>query len=270
MTEARHQQPAQSAASDPEHRTPLDVSALGLHAFLFDLDGVVTRTASLHAQAWRQLFDEFLAERAPRGGHVPFRLPADYVDFVDGKPRAEGVRSFLRSRGIDLPFGDPSDAPGAETICGVGNRKNRLFQRVLEDHGVEVFDGALTFIRQLRAVGIQTACVSSSKNCRPVLERAQLTGFFDLTFDGHDLEREELRGKPHPDCFLRAAELLGAEPSHAAVVEDALVGVAAGRSGRFGLVIGVDRGAGREALLRAGADLVVSDLSDLTVDRAPR
>ncbi len=142
MPDARHQRPTTSEPSDPEHRTPLDVSALGLDAFLFDLDGVVTRTASLHAQAWRRLFDEFLAERTPGGGYTPFRMPADYFDHVDGKPRYEGVRSFLRSRGIDLPFGDPSDAPGGETICGVGNRKNRLFQRVLEDHGVEVFEGA--------------------------------------------------------------------------------------------------------------------------------
>jgi trehalose 6-phosphate phosphatase len=269
VPEAHHQHSSRPAAPDPEHPKPPDVFGLGLAAFLFDLDGVVTRTASLHAQAWRRLFDEFLAERASGGDYVPFRLPDDYIDHVDGKPRYEGVRSFLRSRGIDLPFGAPSDAPSGDTVCGLGNRKNRLFLQVLDEQGVEVFEGTLAFIRALRAADIKTACVSSSKNCRPVLDRAGLTEQFDLIYDGNDLERDELPGKPRPDSFLRTAELVGVDPSRAAVVEDAIVGVAAGRSGGFRLVIGVDRGAGREALLGAGADVVVSDLSELDV-RRPR
>ena len=263
VPEAHEEQSSRLAVPDPED--PKRLFGLGLEAFLFDLDGVVTRTASLHAQAWRRLFNEFLAELAPQGDFVPFRLPDDYLDHVDGKPRYEGVRSFLHSRGIDLPFGAPSDAPSGDTVCGLGNRKNRLFIQVLDEQGAEVFEGTLAFIRALRDARIKTACVSSSKNCRPVLDRARLTEQFDVIYDGNDLEREGLPGKPRPDSFLRAAELVGVDPSHAAVVEDAIVGVAAGRSGGFRLVIGIDRGAGHEALLGAGADLVVADLSELVV-----
>ncbi len=242
---------------------PVDVRGLGLEAVLFDLDGVVTRTAGVHARAWKRLFDDFLAERAPTGRQAPFRLPEDYVDHVDGKPRYEGVQSFIRSRGIDLPFGTPADAPGADSICGLGNRKNDLFMQVLDDEGVEAFEGTLAVLRALRGHGLKTACVSSSRNCRPVLDRAGLAGLFDVIFDGNDLYREELRGKPHPDSFLRAARLLEVAPGRAAVVEDAIVGVAAGRAGDFALVIGVDRDAGRDMLLEAGADLVVTDLCEL-------
>lgn len=249
----------------PDHPTSVDIFALKLKAFLFDLDGVVTRTASLHARAWQCLFDEFLAERAQGGNFAPFRLPEDYLNYVDGRPRYEGVASFLLSRGIDLPYGAPSDLPTAKTICGLGNRKDDLFTEVLDAQGVEVFEGTLAFIRALRTETIKTACVTSSKNGRPVLERAALAGLFDLIYDGDRLEREGLPGKPSPDSFLRAAELVGVDPDHAAVVEDAIAGVAAGRAGKFRLVIGVDRGAGSAALLRAGADVVVSDLSELEV-----
>jgi alpha,alpha-trehalase len=239
-----------------------DLLALDIGAFLFDLDGVVTRTADVHAHAWKQLFDGFLAARAGDAGFAPFRLPEDYIAYVDGKPRYDGVRSFLESRAIDLPWGDPQDGPDTQTVCGLGNRKDRLFALVMHRDGVEVFEGTAALIRALRAQGRKIGCVSSSKNCRPVLERAALTALFDAIVDGNDLEREHLAGKPAPDTYLRGAALLGTGPERAAVIEDAVAGVAAGRAGRFKLVIGVDRGAGRAALLQAGADLVVADLAD--------
>jgi alpha,alpha-trehalase len=234
-----------------------------LKAILFDLDGVITDTAAVHATAWKRLFDGFLEDYA---GDVrdrsPFRLPEDYVAYVDGKPRYEGVRSFLESRGIELSWGDPGDLPGSDTICALGNRKNRLFNEVLDQRGVAIFEGSIALIHRLREQGMRTACVSSSKNCRPVLEKAGLLELFDQIYDGKDLEREGVAGKPAPDMFVRAADLLGVEPGAAAVVEDAVAGVAAGHAGRFKLVIGIDRGAGREALLNAGADVVVNDLAD--------
>jgi beta-phosphoglucomutase family hydrolase len=242
-----------------------DLLASGIAAFLFDLDGVVTRTAAVHARAWKQLFDGFLAARAGGAPFMPFRLPEDYTGYVDGKPRYDGVRSFLEARGIDLPWGDPHDPPDALTVCGLGNRKDALFAEVMHRDGVEVFDGTVTLIRALRAKGRSIGCVSSSKNCRPVLERAGLTSLFDAIIDGNDLEREHLAGKPAPDTYLRGAALLGATPEQAAVIEDALSGVAAGRAGHFALVVGVDRGAGRAALLAAGADVVVGDLADLAI-----
>jgi beta-phosphoglucomutase family hydrolase len=252
---------AQSAGEQP---LP-DLLALDISAFLFDLDGVVTRTAAVHAHAWKQLFDGFLAARAGGGGFTPFRLPEDYTGYVDGKPRYDGVRSFLDSRGIDLPWGDPNDLPDAETVCGLGNRKDHLFAEVMRKEGVEVFEGTVALIRALRAKGRKVGCVSSSKNCRPVLERAELTSLFDAIVDGNDLEHEHLAGKPAPDTYLRGATLLAAGPDRAAVIEDAVAGVAAGRAGRFKLVIGVDRGAGHAALLAAGADVVVGDLAEFAI-----
>jgi len=246
----------------------LDALRLRLDAILFDLDGVVAKTAILHARVWRRLLDEFLARRAPGRGEMRFRWPDDYHDHVDGKPRAEGVRSLLLSRGIDLPFGAPSDSSDTDSVCGLGNRKALLFMQALESQGVEVFDGTVAVLRAVRAAALKTACVSSSLNCRKVLEKAQLTGQFDLVYDGTDLAQDGLPGKPRPDCFLRAAALIGVEPRNAAVVEDAVVGVAAGRAGGFRLVIGVDRGAGRDALLDAGADIVLSDLSEMMTNRS--
>jgi alpha,alpha-trehalase len=241
----------------------LDWSAL--KAVLFDLDGVVTRTARIHARAWQQLFDEFLASRkaAPEERLAPFRLPDDYLAYIDGKPRYEGVQSFLLARGIDLPWGERDDPPEAATVCGLGNRKNQIFRRLLEEQAVEVFESSVGLIRALRSHGIRTACVSSSKNATAVLARADLADLFDVVFDGRDLERERLRGKPHPDTYLRAAARLGVAPPEAAVVEDAVAGVAAGRAGSFGLVIGVDRDDGRAALAAAGAYIVVGDLGEL-------
>jgi beta-phosphoglucomutase family hydrolase len=246
-----------------------EIFGTAIKAVLFDLDGVVTRTAAIHARAWKRLFDEFMAGLDGNPERLrPFRLPEDYLAYVDGKPRDEGVRSFLQARGIDLPWGDPQDLPDARTICGLGNRKNGYFHEVLTEQGVEVFPTTIALIHALRARGIKIACVSSSKNCRPVLERAGVIDLFDVILDGHDLETEHLTGKPCPDAFLRTAERLGVAPAKAAVVEDAVSGVAAGKAGAFGLVIGVDRGAGREALLAASADVVVADLAELDTTMA--
>jgi beta-phosphoglucomutase family hydrolase len=248
---------AAASGNDPSASRP----GRDLRAWLLDLDGVITDTAAVHSRAWKRLFDDFLAAREG-DPEQPFRLPEDYLRYVDGKPRYEGVRSFLHSRGIDLPWGDADDPPGAPTICGLGNRKNAIFNEVLDEQGVAVFGGTVDLIRGLRARGIKIACVTSSKNGRPVLERAGLIELFDAIVDGNELERHDLRGKPQPDSFLHAAALLEVGPGEAAVVEDALAGVEAGRAGGFGLVIGVDRGAGRAALLGAGADVVVDQLDE--------
>ena len=237
-------------------------------AWLFDLDGVVTDTASIHGRAWKRLFDGYLERRAGGGAFEPLRLPEDYLAHIDGKPRYEGVRDFLAARGITLPWGDPDDAPGDDTVCALGNTKNDWFNEVLAKEGVPVFDKCVALIDRLRARGLKTACVSSSKNCRPVLATAGLADRFDTVVDGTDLEREGLRGKPEPDTYVRAAERLGATPGEAAVFEDALSGVEAGRRGGFGLVVGVDRGAGAAALEAQGADRVVADAGDLLDDPA--
>lgn len=234
-----------------------------VRAVLLDLDGVITDTASVHGKAWKQLFDGYLAtyDGTPEQ-RAPFRLPEDYATYVDGRPRYEGVQTFLRSRGIDLPWGATSDPADSETVCGLGNNKNGYFNQVLDEQGVEVFERCVQAMRQLKARGVKLACVSSSKNCRRVLERAGLIDLFDTIYDGTDLEREGVRGKPHPDTYLRAAERLGVPKGAAVVVEDATAGVAAGRAGDFGLVVGIDRGAGEAALKEHGADIVVGDFGD--------
>ncbi|MEO1090639.1 MAG: beta-phosphoglucomutase family hydrolase [Pseudomonadota bacterium] len=228
-------------------------------AWLFDLDGVVTDTAVLHARAWKALFDAYLEERGD--GQPPFALPDDYTGHVDGKPRYQGVDAFLRSRGIELPMGVPDDPPTAVTVCGLGNRKNALFAKALED-GVPVFEGTVRLIDRLLADGVKVALVTSSRNATAVLERAELTDRFELVVDGNDVLERGLTGKPAPDAFLLAAQLAGVAPEQAVVVEDALSGVEAGRRGAFGLVVGVDRGLGHEPLLAAGADRVVDDLAE--------
>ena len=239
-------------------------------AVLFDLDGVVTRTARIHAAAWKRLFDGYLEDRAAREGNAPFEpfdADGDYAEYVDGKPRYEGVASFLASRGIDLPHGAPSDGPGEETVCGLGNRKNRYFLEKLEEDGVEVFGSTVRLLRSLRHAGIRTAVVSSSANCAQVVEAAGLTTAFDARVDGVVSRRLELKGKPDPDIFLEAARRLGVVPRRAVVVEDAISGVEAGRRGGFGLVLGVARhGPGdAEALAGHGADVVVSDMEEVDV-----
>jgi beta-phosphoglucomutase family hydrolase len=234
-------------------------------AVLFDLDGVITNTATLHATCWKQMFDEYLRRRAEQSGEAfrPFDLAADYRLYVDGKPRFDGVRDFLRSRGIQLPEGSPDDPAELETVCGLGNRKNELIADLIERIGVEPYDGTVRFIRQLRRDGFKIAVVTSSQNCAHVLKAAKLDGFFELRVDGNTIEAEGLAGKPAPDTFLMAARLLGTEPGRTVVIEDAISGVEAGSNGNFGLVIGVARKGNAEELQRHGAHLVVDDLSEL-------
>jgi beta-phosphoglucomutase family hydrolase len=236
-----------------------------IRACLFDLDGVLTQTARVHAAAWKEMFDAFLRDRAARTGEkfVPFDPVADYDTYVDGKPRYDGVRSFLTSRAIELPEGDPSDPPSAETVHGLGNRKNELVLALLKRDGVKVYEGSVRYVRAARAAGLHRAVVSASANCREVLQAAGIEDLFEVRIDGIVVEQQHLRGKPAPDTFLAAAEKLGAQPAEAAVFEDALAGVEAGRAGSFGFVVGVDRTGQRQALKEHGADVVVSDLAEL-------
>ncbi|AQX15085.1 haloacid dehalogenase [Tessaracoccus lapidicaptus] len=228
-------------------------------AVLFDLDGVLTPTAEVHMKAWSEMFNGYLAGLP---GQEPYG-DADYFAYVDGKPRYDGVRDFLASRGILLPEGAPDDDPGLETVCGLGNRKNATFTHIVARDGVTPYAGSVALVEQLAADGHRLAVVSSSRNARPVLEAAGLAGHFPVVVDGVLAKAEGLAGKPAPDTFLRAAQLLGAPPAQAVVVEDAISGVAAGAAGGFGLVIGVDRGVGAEALRIAGAHVVVSDLAEV-------
>jgi beta-phosphoglucomutase family hydrolase len=237
----------------------------GIKACLFDLDGVLTQTAKLHAAAWKEMFDGFLSARAERLGErfVPFDVVADYDEYVDGKPRYDGVRSFLEARGIDLPPGQPTDPPGAETITGLGNRKNELVLELIRRQGVEPYEGSVRYVTAARDAGLRRAVVSSSNNCREVLVAAGIEELFEARIDGVVAEREHLQGKPAPDTFLAGARALGVQPAQAAVFEDALAGVSAGRAGHFGFVVGVDRAGQAEALLAHGADVVVGDLAEL-------
>ncbi len=237
----------------------------GITACLFDLDGVLTDTASVHASAWKQMFDDYLRQRSERTGEpfVAFDLAADYGTYVDGKPRYDGVRSFLESRDIELPEGDSDDPPTAETVRGLGNRKNDLVLALLGEQGVKVYEGSVRYLHAVRDAGVHRAVVSSSANCRDVLVAAGIEEFFEVRIDGVVAERDHLAGKPAPDTFLAAAEALGVGPSEAAVFEDALAGVAAGRAGGFGCVVGVDRVGHADALSSNGASIVVEDLADL-------
>jgi beta-phosphoglucomutase family hydrolase len=237
----------------------------GVHACLFDLDGVLTRTAKLHAAAWKQMFDHFLRQRARRTDtrFKPFDKKSDYDRYVDGKPRYDGVRSFLASRGIQLPEGKPSDPPGEETVTGLGNLKNEMVLKLMRKVGVETYEGSIRYVKAARQRGFSCAVVSSSTNCREVLRVAGIQKLFDVMIDGVVARRSRLKGKPAPDTYLAAARRLDARPGEAAVYEDALAGVEAGRTGRFGFVVGVDRVGQAAALRRHGADIVVSDLSEL-------
>jgi beta-phosphoglucomutase family hydrolase len=228
-------------------------------AALFDLDGVLTPTAEVHMRAWAEMFTEFLAGE---DGQAPY-TDDDYFTYVDGKPRYDGVRSFLESRGIELPEGDPSDPPTERTVCGLGNRKDAAFKKVLERDGVDPYPGSRRLIESLRDRGVSMAVVSSSRNAPDVLDAAGIADFFPVVVSGAVAEDRHLAGKPAPDTFLYAAQQVQSEPSRAVVLEDALSGVAAGRAGRFGLVVGVDRGAGSDALADHGADTVVTDLEEL-------
>jgi beta-phosphoglucomutase family hydrolase len=232
---------------------------------LFDLDGVLTETASVHAKAWKQMFDAYLRARAARTGEpfVPFDEQRDYDRYVDGKPRYDGVRSFLAARGIELPEGNVDDPPRAETIHGLGNRKNEIVLALIREQGVEPYPGSVRYLDAVRAAGLRHAVVSSSTNCRDVLVAAGIDRRFDAVIDGVVAERERLAGKPAPDTFLAGARALDVEPAGAAVFEDALAGVEAGRAGRFGFVVGVDRVGQAQQLREHGADAVVGDLSEL-------
>lgn len=235
-------------------------------AAILDLDGVITQTAQLHAQAWKQMFDDFLRQRADQSGneYVPFDRAADYQQYVDGKPRYDGVRSFLKSRGIELPEGGPDDSSGAATIYGLGKRKNDLFLDLLQQSGVTVYDDTVAQIQQWRSQGMKTAVVSSSRNCQAILEQAGLQSLFDAKVDGVDSERLGLAGKPAPDIFLQAAQQLEVDPEEAIAVEDAISGVKAARAGRFGLVVGVVRDGDGSVLKEQGADCIVHDLRELS------
>lgn len=235
-------------------------------AVLFDMDGVLTQTAKVHATAWKEMLDHYLKQRSKRTEEefVPFQISTDYRQYIDGKLRYDGVRGFLRSRGIELPEGEPSDPPDRETICGLGNRKNNFVVELLRAQGVETYEYSVKWVRHLREIGVKTAVVSASKNCELTLKAAGIVDLFDCRVDGHVVARLGLAGKPAPDSFLEAARELEVEPSRAVVVEDAISGVQAGKAGGFGLVIGVDRHHDPEGLRRAGADIVVEDLGEFS------
>jgi beta-phosphoglucomutase family hydrolase len=249
-------------------RPPIFVEAhmLGLpdaaRACLFDMDGVLTRTATVHAAAWKQMFDEFLRER-DGDAFTPFDPHADYDEYVDGKRREDGTRAFLESRGIDLPEGTPDDPPGAATINGLSRRKNTLVLEKLRQDGVEMYDGSVRYVRAAREAGLRTAVVSSSANTAEVLEAGGIADLFEARIDGLTAKERDLAGKPAPDMFLAGAEALGVPASQAVVFEDALAGVEAGRAGGFACVVGVDRVGQADALRQHGADVVVKDLEEL-------
>ncbi|MGI8712933.1 MAG: HAD family hydrolase [Solirubrobacteraceae bacterium] len=234
-------------------------------ALLFDLDGVLTQTAKVHAHAWKQTFDEYLKKRAQTTGDAfkEFDQHDDYDEYVDGLPRYDGVRNFLKSRGIELPEGSPDDSPDHETICGIGNRKNDIVLRLIKDQGVDAYAGSVRYVKAARDAGLRRAVVSSSANCQDVLIAAGIEDLFEARIDGKVADEQHLKGKPHPDTFLAGAKALGVEPAHATVFEDALAGVQAGRDGNFGYVVGVDRVGQADALRAHGASIVVDDLADL-------
>lgn len=271
MTGSRSQGPCDAAPSGV--RAPAAgasrTRALGLpdhvRACLFDLDGVLTQTAKVHAGAWKEMFDAYLRARSERTGKafVAFDPVADYDAYVDGKARADGTRSFLTARGIELPEGDLHDPPDAETVHGLGNRKNEIVLRRLRNDGVVTYQGSIRYVRAVQTAGLRRAVVSSSANCQAVLVAAGIDDLFDERIDGVTAERDHLAGKPAPDMFLAGARALEVAPAHAVVFEDALAGVAAGRAGGFGFVVGVDRAGQADQLKAHGADVVVTDLAEL-------
>jgi beta-phosphoglucomutase family hydrolase len=242
-----------------------------VRACLFDLDGVLTDTAKVHAVAWKEMFDEYLRSRAARLGAPlrPFDTHDEYDNYVDGKPRLDGVRDFLASRGIHLPEGSPDDPPDAATVHGLARRKNDIVVRRIHDDGVEAYPGSVAYVRAAKEAGLRRAVVSSSANCHEVLVAAGIVDLFEARVDGRVAEHDHLRGKPAPDTYLAAARLLGVDPAAGAVFEDSLAGVDAGRAGHFGYVVGVDRVGQAGALHGRGADRVVRDLAELLSERAP-
>jgi beta-phosphoglucomutase family hydrolase len=241
----------------------------GIRGCLFDLDGVLTKTAKVHDAAWKEMFDAFLRDWSQRTGQpfVPFDPVKDYDEYVDGKPREDGTRSFLASRGIELPEGSEDDPPDAETVHGLSNRKNQIVLKRIRTDGVEAYEGSVRYVRAVRDAGLRRAVVSSSANAHDVLVAAGIEDLFEVRIDGIVAEQDHLRGKPAPDTFLAGARALGLEPAQGVVFEDALAGVAAGRAGKFGYVVGVDRVGQADALRENGADVVVTDLAEL-LDRS--
>ena len=237
----------------------------GIRGCLFDLDGVLTKTAKVHDAAWTQMFNEFLHQRSQATGEdfVAFDPVRDYDDYIDGRPRLDGTRAFLDSRGISLPDGQPADPPGAPTLYGLSSRKNELFLGLIKANGVEVYDGSVRYVHAAAAAGLRRAVVSSSANCRDILRSAGIEDLFEERIDGVVASQQHLHGKPAPDTYLAGARAIGLRPGEAAVFEDALAGVEAGRAGRFGYVVGVDRVGQADALRQHGADVVVTDLSEL-------
>jgi len=236
-----------------------------IHGVIFDLDGVVTETAHIHAIAWKMLFEDILPKLKPKA--TPYQHPQDYLKYIDGKPRVDGVKSMLQSRSISIPFGHMDDPPDKETICGIGNKKNALFLKLLEEEGVLAFPATVDFIKDLLQAKIKTALISSSKNCIPIIQRAHLENCFQTIVEGTRAEKLKIKGKPAPDIFLRAAQELEISPQHCAIVEDALSGVEAGKRGQFKLVIGIDRANQKKALLDHGATIAVKELSEIYVKR---
>ena len=238
---------------------------LSFEAVIFDMDGVITKTALTHAAAWKKMFDEYLRKREKEHGEkfVEFTHEGDYLPYVDGKPRYKGVASFLESRGIEIPFGDPTDTPDMETVCGLGNRKNIAFNEVLEKEGAEVYPSTELLISELKAAGIKLGVASSSKNCKPVLERVNLLDIFDARVDGVVSAELGLHGKPEPDIFTTACDMVNKTYTKAIVVEDAVSGVQAGIKGKFGLTIGIARENNVKELKEAGAHIVVEDLEEI-------
>ena len=241
----------------------------GIKACLFDLDGVLTQTAKVHDAAWKQTFDDFLRKRSQATGEpfVEFDSVSDYDEYVDGKPRYDGVRSFLESRGIELPDGSPDDPPSNDTVHGIGNRKNDLVLELIKENGVEPYEGSVKYVKAARDAGLRRAVVSSSANAKDVLVAAGIEDLFEARIDGLVADERHLKGKPAPDTFLAGAEALGVQPADAVVFEDALAGVQAGRDGHFGFVVGVDRVGQADALREHGASIVVEDLGEL-LDRS--
>lgn len=252
----------------PDGSHPVDIHAY--QAWLFDMDGVLTKTAEVHAAAWKQAFDGFLDAEATRSGttFAPFDPVSDYERYVDGEPREDGVRNFLAARNIQLPRGIADDPPDARTVSGVGNRKNTLVLQMLDTQGVAVYDGAVKLVKALRAAGIPVAVVSASENTEAALNAAGITDLFDARIDGQVVKKRRLAGKPAPDSYLEGARVLGVDPGRAVVVEDALAGVEAGRAGHFGLVVGVDHHDHADELRAHGADVVVTDVAQLMSDGA--
>jgi beta-phosphoglucomutase family hydrolase len=257
------------ADQEPQCAAHVPVLPPGISACLFDLDGVLTQTAKVHAAAWKEMFDAYLRERSEQTGEPfrPFKIASDYVKYVDGKLRQDGVRAFLASRSISLPEGSAGDPPTALTVHGLGNRKNDLVLDLIRRRGVDVYEGSVRFVEAVRDAGLRRAVVSASKNCQAVLAAARIEHLFEVRVDGIVAAEAGLRGKPAPDTFLAAATALGVQPAHCAVFEDAIAGVEAGRAGSFGWVVGVDRSGQAAALRSHGADTVVSDLSELLEDR---